>query len=136
MLEKYESKQAQIRRDAGSIYTVLSDFNNFTPMVADRVEGWNVLPGGDECSFRVKGMTVGLRIVEKEPGKLVKIEAADSSPVGFTLWVQMKEAEPYDTRMRLVLHAELNMMIKMMVGSKIKPALDQVVDTIALGLRP
>jgi carbon monoxide dehydrogenase subunit G len=129
MTEKYESKQQQIRRTAEQVYGVLSDFNNFTPLVADRVEGWSVT--GDECSFNVKGMPVGLRMVEKIPGQRIKIEANDSSPFGFTFWVQLKEAEPYDTRMRLVLHAEMNMMIKMMIGSKLQGGIDQLAEQIA-----
>jgi carbon monoxide dehydrogenase subunit G len=131
MLEKYESKQQQIRRDPETIYRALADFNNFTPLVADRVEGWSVSEGGDEVSFRVKGMTVGLRMVEKIPGELIKLEASDASPIGFTFWLQLKEAAPYDTRMRLVLHAEMNMMIKMMIGSKLQTGIDQMAQTIA-----
>jgi carbon monoxide dehydrogenase subunit G len=129
MLEKYESKQQQIHRSADQVYAVLSDFNNFTPLVADRVEGWSV--DGDACTFKVKGMQVGLRMVEKIPSELIKIEASDSSPLGFTFWVQLKEVEPYDTRLRLVLHAEMNMMIKMMIGSKIQPAIDGMAEQIA-----
>lgn len=129
MMEKYQSSQQQIRRAAGTVYDALSDFNNFTPLVADRVEGWSV--SGDECSFRVKGMDFGLRMVEKVPGQLIKLEATESSPIGFTFWVQLKEAAPYDTRMRLVLHAELNMMMKMMVGSKLQSGIDQLAEQIA-----
>lgn len=129
MLEKYESKQQQIRRDAGTVWAALSDFNNFTPLVADHVEGWEVC--GDECSFRVKGMSMGMRMVEKIPGQLIKIEASEASPVGFTFWLQLKEAEPYDTRMRLVLHAEMNMMIKMMIGSKLRDGIDHIAEQIA-----
>ncbi len=129
MIEKYESKQQQIRRAAETVYTALSDFNNFTPLVADKVEGWTV--EGDECSFRVKGMNIGLRMVEKIPGELIKIQATEVSPLGFTFWVQLKEAAPYDTRMRLVLHAQMNMVIKMMIGSKIQPALDGIAEQIA-----
>ncbi len=129
MLEKYESKQQQIHRDADTVWTALADFNNFTPLVADRLEGWTV--EGDECSFRVKGIPVGLRMVEKIPGRLLKIEASDTSPIGFTFWVQLKEAAPYDTRMRLVLHAEMNMMIKMMIGGKLATGIDQMAEQIA-----
>ncbi len=129
MLEKYESKQQQIRRSVEQVYAVLADFNNFTPLVADRVEGWTV--DGDECSFKVKGMNVGLRMVEKIPGRLIKIEATDASPIGFTFWVQLKEAAPYDTRMRLVLHADMNMMIKMMIGGKLASGIDQMAEQIA-----
>ena len=33
--------------------------------------------------------------------------------------------------MRLVLHIELNMMMKMMIGGKIREAMDQIADKIA-----
>ena len=129
MTEKYESKQQQIRKPAEMIYGVMSDFNNFTPILAGKVDDWKV--EGDECSFRVKGMPVKLRMTDKQPGNLIKFEADDSSPFGFKFWIQMKEVAPYDTRIRLVLHAEMNMMIKMMVGSKIQPALDKMVEQMA-----
>jgi carbon monoxide dehydrogenase subunit G len=137
MLEKYQSSQQQIRKPAEMIWAALSDFNNFTPLVAGKVEDWTV--EGDTCSFRVKGVGMTLRMVEKVSPELIKIEASDSSPFGFTFWVQMKEAGRNDdgvstmpdTRMRLVLHAEMNMMIKMMIGSKIQPALDGIAEQIA-----
>ncbi len=129
MLEKYESKQQQIRRSAETVYDALADFNNFTPLVADRVEGWKV--DGDTCSFTVKGIRMGLRMVEKIPGQLIKLEATDDSPIGFTFWLQLKEAAPYDTRMRLVLNAEMNMMIKMMIGAKLRDGIDQMAEQIA-----
>ncbi len=129
MLEKYESKQQQIRRPAEMVYTALSDFNNFTPLVADRVDDWKV--DGDTCSFKVRGIAMGLRMVEKIPGSLIKLEATDASPIGFTFWLQLKEAAPYDTRMRLVLHAEMNMAIKMMIGGKLRDGIDQMADQIA-----
>jgi carbon monoxide dehydrogenase subunit G len=129
MLEKYESHQRQILKPAEMIYAALADFNNFTPVVADRVDDWRV--EGDTCWFKVKGLAMTLRMVEKVPSQLVKIEAGDSSPFGFTLWIQMKEVAPADTRIRLVLHAEMNVMIKMMVGKKIQPGLDGIVDQLA-----
>ncbi len=128
-MEKYQSKQIKINKPDYAIYNVISDFDNFTPLVADRVEGWTV--DGDTCSFRVKGMPVGLRMVEKVPGQLIKIEATDASPVGFTFWVQMKEAAPCDTRLRLVLHAEMNMAIKMIIGSKLQGGIDSLAEQIA-----
>ena len=38
---------------------------------------------------------------------------------------------PYDTRMRLVLHIDLNMMMRMMIGSKIQGAIDQIAEALA-----
>ena len=128
-MEKYESKQQQIRRSADQIYSALASFSNFTPMLADKVEEWQATD--DECSFKVKGMKMALRIVDREVNKTIKIQGAESNPMDFTFWLQLKEVAPYDTRMRLVLHADMNFAIKMMVGKKIQPALDQMIDALA-----
>lgn len=131
-MEKYESKQQQIRRTAEQIYSALSSFNNFTPMVQGRVEEWNA--DDDVCSFKVKGMPVRLRMVEREPNKTIKIQGDDGTPIDFTFWLQLKEVAPYDTRMRIVVHAELNMMMRMMIGKKLQGAVDQMAEAIATAL--
>ncbi len=132
-MEKYESKQQQIRRTAEQIYSALSSFNNFTPMIQGRVEEWNA--DDDVCSFKVKGMPVRLRMVEREPNKTIKIQGDDGTPIDFTFWLQLKEVAPYDTRMRIVVHAELNMMMRMMIGKKLQGAVDQMAEAIATAMQ-
>ena len=64
----------------------------------------------------------------KEAPKYVKIQSGEGGgPIDFTFWIQLQPAGPYDTRMRLVLHAELNMMI----GGKLQKALDQIAEAMA-----
>ena len=128
-LEKYESKQRQVLKPASMIYALVSDFTVLTPAVQDKVEEWTAT--ADECSFKVKGFAVGLRIIDRDPEKCVKITGGGGVPMDFTFWIQMKEVAPYDTRMRLVLHDDMNFAIKMMVGKKIQPALDQMIDALA-----
>jgi hypothetical protein len=128
-MEKYESKQRQILKPAALIYNLISDFTVFTPAVQDKVEGWSATR--DECSFKVKGFNVGLRIIDRVENSYVKITGGEGVPVDFNFWIQIKEVGECDTRMRMVLHADMNFAIKMMVGKKIQPALDQVVDAIA-----
>ncbi len=128
-MEKYESKQQQIRRPASEVYRVLSDFTNFTPLVKDRLQDWQA--NENSCSFKVQGITMKLMIVDKEPDSYIKLTGEDGSPLDFTFWIQMKEMGPYDTRMRLVLHADLNMMMKMMIGSKLRDGINQMAEQIA-----
>ena len=128
-MQEYKSKQVRIERPAAMVYGVLSDFTTFTPFMHDKVEGWEATP--DRCSFRAKGMTIALRMVEREPERLVKIVSDEGSPLDFTLWIQMQEVAHEDTRMRLVLHVKLNMMMRMMIGSKLEEGVDQVAEQIA-----
>lgn len=128
-MEKYESKQQRIRRPAAQIYSVLSDFTNFTPILRDKVDDWHA--NENSCSFKFQGMTMKLLIVDKEPDKLIKFTGGDGVPMDVTIWIQLKEVAPYDTRMRIVVHAKLNMMMRMMLGSKLSKGVDQMAEVIA-----
>lgn len=129
-MQEYISKQQRVLRPAEQIYTVISRFDNLTPAVADRVEEWQATE--DTCSFKAKGFTVKLRMAEREEARHVKIVGDDGGvPLDFAFWIQLQEVAPGDTRLRLVLHIELNMMMKMMIGGKLQGALDQIAEGIA-----
>jgi len=128
-MQEYISKQQQILRPAEQIYAVISRFDNLTPALADKVEEWQA--GEDTCSFKAKGFTVKLRMSERVAPKHVKIEGDGGVPMDFAFWVQLHAVSECDTRLRLVLHADLNMMMKMMIGSKLQGALDQIAEGIA-----
>lgn len=115
-------------KPAAIVYSIVSDFSNFTPILQDKVDDWQA--DADTCSFKAKGFPVRLRIVERIGNELVKIEGEDGSPVDFTFWMQLKEVGECDTRMRIVLHAKLNMMMKMMIGGKLQQAVDQIAEQI------
>lgn len=130
---RYESKQEVVKRGAEQIFGVLSKFSNFTPMLADKVETWEA--DDDTCSFMAKGFRVSLAILERTEFTTIKVgQGAGGAPFPFTFWIQLKEVEPYDTRMRIVLDVELNMMMKMMLGSKLQGAVDSMAEQIAKAL--
>ena len=129
-MQEYISKQQQVLRPAEQIYAVISRFDNLTPALADKVEEWQATE--DSCSFKAKGFTVKLRMEEREPGKYVKVVGDDGGvPMDFAFWIQLQEVSAADTRLRLVLRIDLNMMMKMMIGSKLQGALDQIAEGIA-----
>ena len=131
-MQEYISKQVQILRPAEQIFTVISRFDHLTPALAGRVDEWQATE--DTCSFKAKGFLVKLRMAERIEPKHVKI-TGDGVPMDFAFWVQLHKVDACDTRLRLVLHAELNMMMKMMIGSKLQQALDQIADGIAGAMR-
>ena len=132
-MEKYESKQQQINHPASLVFPIISRLDLLSPAMQDKVEDWQATE--DSCSFKVKGMNVGLRIAERVENKHVKIVADEGGiPIDFTFWIQLKEVAERDTRVRMVLHAELNMMMRMMIGGKIQSGLDQAVEGLANAL--
>ena len=121
-MQEYISKQHRILRPAEQIYAVISRFDNLTPAVADRVEEWQA--------------TVRLRMEERIEPRHVKIVGDDGGiPMDFAFWIQLHKVSDTDTRMRLVLHIELNMMMKMMIGGKLQGAIDQIAEGIARAMQ-
>lgn len=126
-----ESKVVSIRRLDEDIYKILSNFQNFTPFAqAAKLKNWQA--GEDWCRFDAQGVKeAGLRIVDREPYKTIKITGDGQIPFEFFLWIQLKQVAPYDTRMKITLKANLNFMMKMMLGSKLKQGIDAIADQIA-----
>ena len=131
-MQEYISKQVQNLRPAEQIYQVISRFDNLTPALQGRVDDWEATEL--TCSFKAKGFTIRLLMDERVEPKHVKI-IGDGVPMDFAFWIQLHKVATNDTRLRLVLHAELNMMMKMMIGSKLQQALDQIADGIAGAMR-
>ena len=128
-MKEYISKTVKINRLAEQIYTVLSDMTLFSQAIPkDQIEDWQATP--DECQFKVKGMNMGVKIIDREPFKTIKYTGV-GTPIEFLMWVQLKEVAAYDTRMRIVLHTEMNMLMKMMLKGKIQSGIDQMAEQIA-----
>lgn len=130
----YTSKIVRIRRSAEQIYGLFSDFTQFSAMIPkDKLEDFEATES--ECSFTAKPLgRTGIAIVAKEPNSYVKYGPNGNKPFDFFFWVQMKEVAPYDTRIKLTLRAELNFMMKTMIGKKLQKGLDQFAEQLAAAL--
>ncbi|MBP5366699.1 MAG: polyketide cyclase [Bacteroidales bacterium] len=131
MEAKYESAIKVVRTSADAIYTRLSNFKNFGNVFPpDKISNWSATE--DTCRFTVDKIgEIGLRIVDRIVNNTVKYGADGDSRFDFNLWVQMKEVAPYDSRIKVTLKANLNPMIKMMVGSKLQTFVDGLADAIS-----
>lgn len=129
-MKEYISKQHQVLRPAEQIYAAISRFDHLTPALADKVEEWQATE--ERCSFKAKGFTVKLRMEERVEPRHVKITGDEGGvPIDFALWIQLHKVDEADTRLRVVLHVELNMMMKMTIGSKLQEAVDRIAEGIA-----
>jgi Carbon monoxide dehydrogenase subunit G (CoxG). len=115
------------------IFSVISDLRNLErlkdKLPQDKVQ--NISFDADSCSFDVPPLgQVSLRIIEREPNKTIKF-GSDQSPIAFNLWIQLKSVAEDDTRIKVTLKAEINMMIKMMVEKPIKEMLNKMAEMLA-----
>lgn len=133
----YESDIKTISSSEEMVFGILSDLNNLSrlkeiPSVNDKIKDLQF--DTDHCSFGVEGMgRVGFKIIEREPFKTIKLES-EQSPVHVNIWIQLKQVEENDTRMKLTLKADLPAMIKMMVDKKLKDGINAIADVLAKAL--
>ncbi len=126
-----ESKVGKILRPIEDIYSILSDFRRIVPLLpAEHVK--DVTATEDSCCFTAEGTgTMEIKIINREPFALIKYTGGTNVPMQFFFWVQLKEASPGDTRLKLTLKAEVPKMMQFMVKSKIEKALNELVDKIS-----
>lgn len=130
METKFESKVGKLNTNEERVYSFLGNFNNFKQFIpADKLSDFE--SSEDHCKFSVAGVgQVGLRIVEREPNKTIKVAGEGMGNQQFNLWIQLKEMAADDTRIKLTFKADMNPMIKMMASKPLQNFLDKLVETI------
>ena len=128
---RLESKIGKIAHSDQKVYNFLTDFNNFKEFIpADKLQNWQA--DESSCRFTINPVgETGVRIIEKEPYKLIKLTGIEESKFDFKLWVQLKQVEENDTRIKITLEAELNPMFQMMAKKPLQEFLDKLVDQLS-----
>lgn len=127
MATQFSSKHGVVRRSPAEIFMGFTDMRNFLMAVpADKKEG--ISATYDTITANVQGVNIGAKIVERVPYNKIVIKD-DGAPFAFTATFHFDEVKE-GTDFSIDIDADLNFMMKMMLGNKLKEALDQVVDGI------
>jgi hypothetical protein len=82
----------------------------------------------DAIHATVQGFPIGVKVVQRTPYSKIDF-ADDGAPFQFRLTMHFDAAsDPYKTDFQIILDADLNFMMKTLLGGKLKDALDKVVD--------
>ncbi len=132
-MEEFVSEIKAIPYNEDRIFTMLSDLSNLEKVrdriPEDKIQGFEF--DRDSCSFSVAPVgKITFQIVNREPNKTIKF-ATTNSPVPLFLWIQLKQVEANDTRMKLTVRAELNPLIKPMVAKPLQDAVDKISTVLA-----
>ena len=115
------------------IYAMLSDMSNLQ-RVQDRIPQDKIKDftfDTDTCSFTVNPVgSVEFRIIEREPYKTIKFSTTNS-PVPLLLWIQLKQVEENETKMKMTVRADLNPFLKPMVSKPLQEAMNRISEVIA-----
>lgn len=129
MTAHYTSKHGQVSRTPEELYMAFCDMRNFSSLMPERQKA-EVQADYDSLRITVQGFTVGVRVDDRQPYRLIRIGSSES-PVEFVGVLHFEpSALPGKTDFSIELDANLNFMMKTMLGSKVQQALDKAVDTL------
>ena len=127
MAVEIKSKRAVVSKAPYELYMAFVDMRNFLNFIPEeKREG--VTADYDSIKATVQGFNIGVKVVQRTPYSKIEF-ADDGAPFEFRLVMHFDAAhDPYKTDFQICLDAELNFMMKTLLGGKLKDALDKVVD--------
>lgn len=127
------SEVKTIPHNDDKIFAMLSDMSNLE-RVKDRIPQDKIKDftfDTDTCSFTVDPVgSVTFQIVEREPNKTIKFSTTNS-PVPLLMWIQLKQTDENDTKMKMTVRADLPTFLKPMVSKPLQEAVDKISEIVA-----
>lgn len=131
-MAQFESNVKFVPYSQERVYNKLSDLNNLEGVrerLGDKVQGLDF--DSDMLTFTVQGITITLRIIEREPCKCIKFES-DQSPIPLNLWIQMLPVTSEQAKLKVTIRAEVNMFMKAMVTKPLQEGVEKLADMLAM----
>ena len=139
MAVQFESNVKHVPYSQERVYNKLSDLNNLEgvrerlDMVKDKLDGKleDMSFDRDSITLKVQGISLTLRIIEREPLKCIKFEG-DKSPIPLNLWIQILPVTQEEAKMKVTIRAEVNMFMKAMVSKPLLQGLENLAVMLAM----
>ena len=139
MAVQFESNVKHVPYSQERVYNKLSDLNNLEgvrerlDMEKDKLDGKleDMSFDRDSITLKVQGVSLTLRIIEREPLKCIKFEG-DKSPIPLNLWIQILPVTQEEAKMKVTIRAEVNMFMKAMVSKPLQEGVEKLADMLAM----
>ena len=126
-MKEFKSKKATVSKAPCQLYMAFVDMRNLVQFLPeDKKEG--VVADYDSIHATVQGFPIGVKVAERVPYSRLEFQD-DGAPFPFRIKMHFDPAaDPYKTDFQIILEAELNFMMSMLLGSKLQDAMDKMVD--------
>lgn len=127
MAVEIRSRKGVVSKAPHELYMMFVDMRNFVQMLPEDKKQ-DVEADYDSLRASVQGFSIGVKVNDRVPYSKIVYED-DGAPFKFRMALHFDPAaDPYKTDFQLVLDADLNFMMKTLLGSKLQEGLDKIVD--------
>ncbi|MBQ2521713.1 MAG: hypothetical protein II537_03315 [Bacteroidales bacterium] len=129
-MTEYKSKHGIVSRSREELYMSFVDLSRIREMLPEDKKEM-IFADYDHLSATVQNFTIGVRVTGRQPYERIELSNAEGTPFAFDILLHFDEAgEPGKTDFSITVEADLNLVMKAMLGGKIKSGLDKIVDGI------
>jgi hypothetical protein len=131
MKTEIKSRHAVVSKAPYILYMGFTDMRNFVQFLPeDKRSG--ITADSDTIHATVQGFSIGVKVSERRPYSMLEF-VDDGAPFSFSvrMYFDAVHGESDKTDFHIEIVADLNFMMKMMLGSKLQEAVDRMVDGLA-----
>ncbi|MBO4447708.1 MAG: hypothetical protein J5764_06250 [Bacteroidales bacterium] len=127
-MTEYSSKHGTVSRPREQLYMAFTDMRFFRDMLPEDKKSY-LEADYDTLRVTVQGFTIEVKVVGREPYSRIELANGAGAPFAFNIILHFNEGpDASKTDFQIVVEADLNFVMKTMLGPKIKEGLDKIVD--------
>lgn len=124
-----KGKEILLNKPAVTIYGLFTDLRRFTENIPEQYKD-QVTTTEDSIVFSYGGVNLGIKTDQKVPFSLISFKDDGQSPFPFSIRFMMTAVGLDSTLFHIEVDAELNVMMKMMLGNKLQEMVDTLTDNM------
>lgn len=115
-----------IDQPAERLYDFLADCNNHEQLMPENIYNWSSTR--DEARFTIQNMAkLALKVDERVPNQEIRIVPLEKAPFDVTMKWVIESTGTMTSRAKLIIEADLNMMMKMLASGPLQKLVDHQV---------
>lgn len=126
---RVSGKEVLLKRPPMALFGMFTDLSLLVNNLPEEYAG-KIKADKDSIHIEYKGINLGIVVEKREPFSLVVLKDDGKSFMPFTVEFHMEPVGLDSTLFHIELGAELNFMMKMMIGNKLQEMVDNITDQV------
>ncbi|MBR5250359.1 MAG: hypothetical protein IKV28_07245 [Bacteroidales bacterium] len=128
-ISEVKGKEVLLPQTPFLLFNAFTDLRNFATNLPAEFQG-KIEVTYDTLVAEMQGIRMGIRVEDRLPYSEIRFKEEGQSPFPFKVSFHFEPVGLNQTLFHIELRAELNMMMKMMLGGKLKEVVDKLTDQI------
>ena len=130
MLETFHSKDVELNSPSWAVFASFFYFSLMKDRLPEEYRD-KVTLTPDTVEGDYQGMHLGMKVAERIPTSRIVMKPMEGFPMDFTLLFDIENTSATTSKLKVSIEAQMNFLMKAMLGRKIQSVLDQITDQIA-----